>query len=136
MAAREHQVHLGEWEGGTFRRKVADGDPIARRMLELGRWDVIPGAEPQDAFAARVEAGLRRIVVAHPDQRVVVVVHGGVVGQAVALATGGRPFAFTGADNGSITHLVAEPGGWVLRRFNDTAHLGADLDVVPDPPAA
>jgi probable phosphoglycerate mutase len=65
----------------------------------------------------------------------VVVVHGGVVGQAVAMATGGRAFAFTGADYGSITHLVAEPAGWVLRRFDDTAHLGAGLDLVPEPPA-
>ena len=39
------EVHLGDWEGELFRQKVADGDPIARRMVQEQRWDVIPGAE-------------------------------------------------------------------------------------------
>jgi probable phosphoglycerate mutase len=40
------------------------------------------------------------------------------------VATGSRPFAFAGADNGSISELVVDSAGvWRLRRFNDTAHL-------------
>ncbi len=45
-----HEVHLGEWEGGAFRQRVADGHPIAVRMLTEERWDVIPGAEPAHAL--------------------------------------------------------------------------------------
>ncbi|MEX2619146.1 MAG: histidine phosphatase family protein [Egibacteraceae bacterium] len=106
------EVHLGEWEGATFRARVAEGHPIARQLFAEERWEVIPGAESGEAFAARVRAGITRIAAAHPDQRVVVYTHGGVIGMVVGLATGGRPFAFVGADNGSLTHLVvsAPPG--------------------------
>ena len=136
------EVHLGEWEGATFRARVREGHPIARRVFTEERWDVIPGAETMEALAARLRAGIGRIAAAHPDERVAVFTHGGVIGMVVALATGGRPFAFIGADNGSITHLVvcrgsgerADPragdgqGAWIVRRFNDTGHLATDLD--------
>ena len=122
------EVHLGDWEGGLFRQRMAEGDPVGQRMLAEERWDVIPGAEPQRAFADRVRAGVQRIVAAHPDQRVAVFTHGGVIGQLLSEASGGRPFAFVGSDNGSISHLVAMPDRWVVRRFNDTSHLGSGID--------
>ncbi len=117
------EVHLGEWEGGEFRIRMRSMDPIAVRMLTEERWDVIPGAEPTDAFARRVRAAIGRIHVAHPDQRVAVFTHGGVIGRIVAEASGARPFAFNGADNGSISHVVVLGDRWSVRRFNDTAHL-------------
>ena len=118
------EVHLGEWEGGVFRRHVADGHELALRMFEEQRWDVIPGAEPADVFAARVRAGVERIASTHPDERVVAVVHGGVIGQLMVLACGAsKGFAFSGADNGSITRLVVGPRGWAIRSFNETSHL-------------
>jgi 2,3-bisphosphoglycerate-dependent phosphoglycerate mutase len=127
------EVHLGEWEGGAFRRHVAEGHPLAKQMWEEQRWDVIPGAEPAERFAARVRDGIGRIAAAHPDQTVVVVVHGGVIGQAVSLASGSATFAFVGSDNGSITHLVVDGDRWIVRRFNDTAHLGPGYTVEPEP---
>lgn len=117
------EVHLGEWEGGLFRRMVAEGHPLAKRMSAEERWDVLPGAEPAAAFSDRVRKALGRLATAHPDQRVVVVTHGGVIAEALAAATGSRPFAFLGADNASVSHLVLTDARWILRRFNDTAHL-------------
>jgi probable phosphoglycerate mutase len=117
------EVHLGEWEGGLFRIRVAEGHPIAKRFVAEQRWDVIPGAEPTEAFATRVRDSLATIAVRHPDQLVVVFTHGGVIGQALADATSSSPFAFTGADNASISHLVITSDRWLLRTFNDTAHL-------------
>jgi 2,3-bisphosphoglycerate-dependent phosphoglycerate mutase len=128
------EVHLGEWEGGVFRQRVAEGDPLALQMVEEERWDVIPGAESSAALAERVGAAIRRICAAHPDQRVAVVTHGGVIGQVLALATGSRPFAFTGADNGSLSQVVVDGDRWRLRRFNDTAHLPDDLSLAAAPP--
>lgn len=128
------EVHLGEWEGGLLRQKMAEGDPLGARMMAEERWDVIPGAEPMDAFAARVREALVRIITAHPDQRVAVFIHGGVIGELVRQATGStRGFAFVGSDNGSISHLVADGERWVLRRYNDTSHLGRGLDLDPTP---
>lgn len=117
------EVGLGEWEGGTYRKRIAENGPLVRRMMAEERWDVIPGAEPAAEFAARVKNAIERLAAAHPDQRLAVVTHGGVIGQAMALATGGRPFAFIGADNGSISQLVVRGSEWVVRGFNDTAHL-------------
>ena len=61
---------MGEWEGGIYRQKVIDRDPLALKMLAEQRWDVIPGAESSEAFAERVRTGLSRIVAVHPDQQV------------------------------------------------------------------
>jgi probable phosphoglycerate mutase len=117
------EVHLGEWEGGLFRIKVRDLDPVALRMFEEERWDVIPGAEPAEAFGARIRAAIGRLHAVHPDQRVAVFTHGGVIGRILADAAGSRGFAFTGADNGSISHVVVQADRWAVRRYNDTAHL-------------
>jgi 2,3-bisphosphoglycerate-dependent phosphoglycerate mutase len=128
------EVFLGEWEGGSFRRHVAEGHPVARRMFAEQRWDVIPGAEPADAFAGRVRAAVTRIADAHRDAAVAVVSHGGVIGQILALAAGARAFTFTGSDNAAISHLVVTDDRWILRRFNDTAHLGLTFTAAPQPP--
>jgi probable phosphoglycerate mutase len=90
---------------------------------------VVPGSEPVDDFSARVRGRIERIASAHPDQRVVVVVHGGVIGEILALAAASRPWAFVGADNASISHLVVTEHRWVVRRFNDTTHLDPRLSV-------
>jgi probable phosphoglycerate mutase len=128
------EVFLGEWEGGVYRQKAAEGDPIFREAMESGEWGRIPGAETTEQLRSRCVAGLERIVTAHPDQRVVAVVHGGVIGVLLGHATGGRPFAFVGADNASISHVVAVDRRWILRRFNDTGHLAGELSVAAQPP--
>lgn len=119
------EVGLGEWEGGEFRIRSADRDPLAMRALAEERWDVIPGAESMPALAARARAGVERVVqAAGPGVVVVVVTHGGMIGELCRQATGSRPFAFVHSDNASITRLVVfADGRWLLRVFNDTAHL-------------
>jgi probable phosphoglycerate mutase len=120
------EVYLGEWESGLFRKKVMERDPVAVRMSEEQRWDVIPGAEPQADFARRTRAVVERIAAAHPDQRVAVFAHGGIMGEMLSQATGARAFAFT-SDNTGISQLVITPERWIVRRFNDTAHLDVGL---------
>ena len=119
------EVHLGEWEGGEYRIRAAQGDPLVWRIFEEERWDLIPGAESPDALESRVHAGLARIVEeTGPDAVAAAVVHGGIVGEVCRQATGSRPFAFIHADNGSLTRLVVLPGGrLLLRSFNEIAHL-------------
>jgi probable phosphoglycerate mutase len=102
-------------------------------MYAEQRWDVIPGAEPGEAFAARVRGAIGRIAAAHPDETVAVVSHGGVIGQALAEASGARTFAFTGSDNAAVSHLVVTDDRWVIRRYNDTAHLGLAFTTAPEP---
>jgi probable phosphoglycerate mutase len=117
------EVGLGEWEGGEFRRRVADEDPIALEMYERQRWDMIPGGEPLDEFRARVRRGITRIAETHPDRVVVAYVHGGVIGEVINLATGSTGFAFASAANASISHIVVDGDRWMVQCFNDTSHL-------------
>ncbi|MGW5743947.1 histidine phosphatase family protein [Amycolatopsis sp. NPDC003861] len=122
------EIHLGDWENGLFRKYTAEGHPIVERLWAEQRWDVIPGAESDERFGARLRGALTRIAAAHPDQRVAVFTHGGVIGELFAQA--GRAverFAFLGADNGSISHLVLHGENWMVRRYNDTAHLASPL---------
>ncbi|HEU5417165.1 MAG TPA: histidine phosphatase family protein [Streptosporangiaceae bacterium] len=117
------EVHLGDWEGGLYRKMVAAGHPAYRQAAAEERWDAIPGAEPAAEFAARVRDAITRLAAAHPGQRIAAFTHGGVIGQVLALAAGSRPFAFIGADNASISRIVITGDLWIVRGFNDTAHL-------------
>ena len=119
------EVRLGDWEGGPFRIKLAEGDPVALRAVAEERWDVIPGAESMEGFADRVRTGLEKVVAATGTGRVAVAfVHGGVIGEACRQATSSRPFAFLHSDNCSLTRLVRfADSRWLLRSFNDTSHL-------------
>jgi len=118
------EVFLGAWEGGLYRKMVAENHPVAQRMFAEERWNVIPGAEPLAAFQGRIRASIGRILAARAGQRVAAFTHGGVIGQVLALATGARPFAFNTADNASVSRLIVTPDPWWVRSFNDTAHLG------------
>jgi probable phosphoglycerate mutase len=133
VEAGMREVNLGEWEGGLFRIRVAQQDPVAVKMFTEERWDVIPGAEPTEEFGARIRESLTRIAAAHTDRRVAVFTHGGTIGQVVAMATGSRPFAFIDADNASITQLVVWGERWLIRRFNDTAHLDPRFTLRAEP---
>jgi len=119
------EVHLGEWEGGEFRVRVEQGDPLVKRIFMEERWDVIPGAESLESLGRRVRAGVERVVEeTGPDAVAVVVAHGGVIGEICRQATESRPFAFVHMDNGSVSRLVAHSNGrWMLRSFNETSHL-------------
>jgi probable phosphoglycerate mutase len=122
------EVHLGTWEGGMFRKHDAERHPLARQLWREERWDVIPGAEPADTFDARVRDVLERIATAHAGRRVAVFSHGGVIGHALSLASDSRPFVFIHADNASISQLVITSRRWLVRKFNDTAHLETEQD--------
>jgi 2,3-bisphosphoglycerate-dependent phosphoglycerate mutase len=119
------EVSLGEWEGGEFRIRMHEGDPVALRAVAEERWDLIPGAESMDGFATRVRAGIETVVEAvGPGSVAVAFVHGGVIGEVCRQATDSRPFAFVHSDNCSITRIVRfADGRWLLRSFNDTSHL-------------
>jgi 2,3-bisphosphoglycerate-dependent phosphoglycerate mutase len=121
------EVFLGDWEGALFRKMTTERHPAAERIWAEERWDVIPGAEPASEFAARVGDAIRRLAAAHTGQRIAVVVHGGVIGEVLAQAAASRPFAFLGADNASISRLAVTPTRWIVRGYNDTAHLDALL---------
>ncbi len=117
------EIFLGEWEGGHLRQKAADGDPTFEQVLREQRWDVIPGAESREVFGGRLRRAIERIAGTHPGGRVIVFSHGAAIGEILAQASDSAPFAFINADNTSISRLVVTPERWIIRGYNDTAHL-------------
>ena len=117
------EVRLGAWEGGLYRKRISERDPLAAQLFEQERWDLIPGAETNEALADRVGRAVNRIAAAHTGGRVVCYAHGGTIGTALAIAAGSRPFAFIGSDNGAISTIVVAGSRWLVRGFNDHAHL-------------
>jgi probable phosphoglycerate mutase len=117
------EVFLGEWEGGLLRQKAVDRDPMFEEVWREQRWDVVPGAESRQVFGGRLRRAVERIADVHAGGVVVVFSHGAAIGEILAQASGSEPFAFVGADNASISKLVVSPDRWVVRGYNDTAHL-------------
>jgi len=117
------EVFLGEWEGGHLRQKAVDRDPMFEQVLREQRWDVVPGAESREVFGGRLRRAIERIADAHPGGRVIVFSHGAAIGEILAQASDSDPFAFINADNTSISRLVVTPERWIVRGYNDTAHL-------------
>ena len=117
------EVYLGEWEGGLLRQKAVDGDPLFQRVIKEQRWDLVPGAESREVFGGRLRAAVERIAATHPGGRVLVFSHGAAIAELLAQASGAQPFAFLNVDNASISKLIVAPERWIVRGFNDTAHL-------------
>jgi probable phosphoglycerate mutase len=117
------EAHLGDWEGHLWRIRIAERHPLAVRMTDEQRWDVIPGSEPVNVFADRVATILNTIAARHPGRVSAVFTHAGVIGRAMAHACNSDPYPFNAADNASISQLVVTEDRWRIRRFNDTAHL-------------
>ncbi len=119
------EVFLGDFEGGVYRIKTAEGDPIIGEVFAQEAWSAIPNAERFEDFGPRVTCGVEEIVRrTGPDKAAIAVLHGAVIGQLCRQATDSRPFAFVHSDNCSVSRLVVNPDGrWLLRSFNDISHL-------------
>lgn len=121
------EVCFGDWEGWT-REEIA-----ARAPDEFARWQadperfIYPGGECRQAFYRRVAAGLAEVLANAQGERLLLVVHRGVI--AVALAellelTAAQRRALD-IDLGSIHVLDREDGRWRAERLNGIDHLAA-----------
>lgn len=119
------EIYLGEWEGHGIHDRGSRGDPELARVLREQRWDLVPGAEPGEEFAARVRAGAEKVADAAPEGKIAVAVtHSAVIAELCRQVTGSEPFAFLHNSNGSLTRLFRMPEGrWILVSFNGAEHL-------------
>jgi probable phosphoglycerate mutase len=125
------EVFLGEVDGRNLGVLAAAGHDAVRQALRKERWDLLPGAEAQDAFRIRVRSAIETIAARHPGEAVAAFTHGGVIGEVVAIATGASLHSFINADNASVTHLVVTARRWIVRSFNDASHLRAPAAGTP-----
>lgn len=95
-----------------------------------------PGGETIAAFHYRIGRAVRDLLDEHPERRVVVVCHGGVIDavlRQVLRAPGTGSFQVY-TRNASITEVERLPVGmWRLLRYNDAAHLAGLPSATPTP---
>lgn len=118
---KEH--NLGLFTGHVWTDIVEQYPEFARVWMEQAL--DMPGGEKHSAFRARAAAVMEDIVAQHSEGKIVVVSHGGLLGEYLAHLLGldlnrRHPFRF---DNASVS--VVDVGGPLTRvhRLNDVSHL-------------
>ncbi len=120
------ELHPGEADGLTWQEVVArfggpDWDHAPREPLA-------PGGESWLGFYERCERVIAEIVARHPGQRVILVVHGGVIEQAMKIVARNEPSARLRllTENCSMTEVEFDGERRRLLRYNDLAPLSAE----------
>jgi broad specificity phosphatase PhoE len=117
---------FGDLEGWTEHDALAS-HPHLRPLItgEAHPDETWPNGESGSGFVARVFEGIGRIVAAHPNRRVVVVTHGGVIGSWVArMATEGATSFFPYlVHNCSISTFEVSSRGTACVAWDQTDHL-------------
>jgi broad specificity phosphatase PhoE len=96
---------------------------IRQRMIVEKSWDVYPYSESSFDFRKRIINAIEGIVAAHPNQRVVVACHGGVINAYCGHVIGAKYDMFFRPAHTSLNIVAA--GGHIraLYRLNDIHHL-------------
>jgi 2,3-bisphosphoglycerate-dependent phosphoglycerate mutase len=123
------ELHPGEADGLTWAEFVDryggpnwDADPDAV---------LAPGAESWTGFVHRVSTVLTETAARHGGELVVIFCHGGVIEasmEAFFPVDSGRGRLKLRTAHTSLTEWERGPGGWLLLRYNDAAHLAAARD--------
>jgi broad specificity phosphatase PhoE len=125
------EFDLGDWEGRTFEDLHASEDL-------WGHWDADPTFAPPNgespaSFSQRVERAVQSLVNRHPGQTILIVSHGGLIGNLLTRWLGDSPEDWRRWDppNCSITILekAVTPSGaaWNPVLVNDVSHLPEDI---------
>lgn len=106
------EIHFGEWELQAF-----DGVPdkaLLRSFWETPGDICPPGGESWNAFTARVNTAIDRLLKAHPGRDLIVVAHMGTILTQVqrALGISGYDAFAHKIDNLSVTELHCVAGNW------------------------
>ena len=117
---------MGEWRLGSTARSSPSGTRLCRMLAEQ-RWDVIPGAEPVPDFTRRVHAVITQIAAAYVERGSRFFTHAGVIGEALAQASGAEPSPSIGPKNASISQMfvgsrqVSRPGDYTMPRIEPSS---------------
>ncbi len=106
------EIDVGEWSGLTMTEIEERYPEGVRRHREGG--DGWAQGEPHEAMQERIVSAVLRIAAAHPDERVLLVIHGGTM-RALLAAAENLDFAeyrrtHGGFENGSMVSISVENG--------------------------
>ena len=93
------------------------------RMVQEKSWDVYPFSESSADFRRRVINGIEGIIATHPNERIVVACHGGVINAYIGHIIGSRYDMFFRPAHTSINVVAGGNGVRALYRLNDVNHL-------------
>jgi len=118
---RLREVSFGEWEGLTY-TEIAARDPAG-----LAAWEdnilenAPPGGETLTQLAGRVQAVLGELLLAHTNETLLLVAHGGPLQVLVCLALGlppGKYWQFH-LSPGSLSEIAIYPQGAIVNLLNE-----------------
>ena len=125
------EVRLRELPGLVIMEILSVGDPVEDYL------DARAGKPIRWPIEGRVSAVLLEIVGKHPNQRVAVIAHSGVISAALSWYLPEERWRWwrTTVSNCSITRLIVEGNQAQLVTYNDTKHLKS-RDVTTQPPTS
>ena len=94
-----------------------------QRFIYEKSWDVYPFSEPSHEFRRRTINAIEGIIAAHPNERVVIACHGGVINAYAGHVIGSKFDMFFRPAHTSINICLAGEGIRALNRLNDVHHL-------------
>jgi len=133
---REHDPGP-DWDG------LAYADVVAK--IDVARWQRdpytagFPGGETVAAFQFRTATAVHELIAEHVGRSLVVVCHGGVIDVAIRSLlglpmVGGFHLWTLNTSLSELTRADEHDERWVLRRYNDAAHLeGLPSETPPEP---
>ncbi len=93
-------------------------------MIQEKTWDVYPHSEQSHEFRKRVINAIEAIIVTHPNERVVIACHGGVINAYVGHIIGSKYDMFFQPAHASISIVAGGDGGRrALHSLNNVDHL-------------
>lgn len=118
------EINFGHWEGKTF-EEICHADPErVDRWAEFSPDFAFPEGESIRGFLERVGRAAAKAI-ASPEDRVLVVTHGGVIRAMICHLLGLSPenYVLFEVAHASLTVMNLFEGRGVLSRLNDTCHL-------------
>lgn len=107
------EKHFGDAEGMTYEE---------RALTFPDRF--YPNQEDNDLFAKRLETGLEIIADRYPNQRVLLVSHGGVINALLGeLSNGEIGSGKTRLLNACLSHIQFDQDQWLIKNYNQVSHL-------------
>jgi broad specificity phosphatase PhoE len=106
------EVDVGDFDGLTFDEASGVYPDLGQRLLEADREIDWPGGERAEDLRARVRAALRRVDRRPSDVPLVLVSHGGVIGELLAGARGADAQQDRWLPAAAAVVLERDEGGW------------------------
>jgi broad specificity phosphatase PhoE len=123
-------ICFGEWQGVSHTVVMERYPGLYRRWLEEPHRVMFPGGDSLRTVQSRAVKAVKRTVLGHPEDTIVMVSHR-VVNRVLIcglVGIGLSHFWQIGQDTAAINRLTWRKGGFILVCLNDTCHLRAMED--------